>query len=167
MWTVKDGHDSLPHGGASCRSSGGGRGGRGGILADFITHLSRYITQTPRNRLASPEALNASVQEADPPEQQVRAVTQGHGDCYDDDGGDSQPHSNSRGSSADITPLSSLCFPCLVAQECSCHTNQTRENIPVETKLQWTQRQLNINRRVPVSYFLALLPRCTVNESKG
>lgn len=130
MWTLKDGDQRFPDGGASCRRSGGGGGGGRGVLADLVAHLFGDITQTLRDRLAPLETLNAPVQEADPSEQQVRVVAQRHDDedDDDDDGGGSQQVS-SRGASADITPRSCLLFSCLVSRGCSCHTNQTTANI--------------------------------------
>lgn len=123
MWTLKDGDERFPDGGASCRRSGGGGGGGRGVLADLVADLFGDITQTLRNRLAPLETLNAPVQEADPAEQQVRVVAKRH----DDDGGQQL---SSRGASADITPPSCLCFPAWLRRGCSCQTNQTNQTKP-------------------------------------
>lgn len=83
MRTLKDRHQGLPNQGTSrgCPRGGGEVGG--GILADFVAHLSGNITQGLWYRLALPKTLDTAVQEPDPPQQQVRAVAQRHDDNGD------------------------------------------------------------------------------------
>lgn len=101
--TLKDRQEGFTNQGAPRGGPGGGGGAGRRILADFVAHLFGDIAQTLGYRFTPPEALDASVQEADPAEQQVRTVPNRH----DEDGGCDQQLSSSRGASDDITPLTS------------------------------------------------------------
>lgn len=92
MGTLKDKQEGLPHRGAPRRGSRRSRGAGRWILADLVAHFFGDVAQTLRYRLALPETLDASVQEADPAEQQVRAVTHRH----DEGGGGPQLSSSNR-----------------------------------------------------------------------
>lgn len=76
--TLKDGQEGFTNKGARRGGSGGGRGAGRRVLADFVAHLFGDVAQTLRYWFAPPEVLDASVQEADPAEQQVRAVPHRH-----------------------------------------------------------------------------------------
>lgn len=137
VWILKDWDERFSDGGASCWWSGGGWGGGRWILADFVAHLSGDVAQALRHRLALLKTLDAPVQEADPAEQQVRVVAQSHGG----DGGDSQQLS-SRGASADITPLSCLCFlPGAEGMLLSNKTNKTEYSWITEAPMNNSQIQ--------------------------
>lgn len=130
MRSFKDGNERFSGDRATHRCSRRGRRGGRRVLADFVAHLLGDITQGLRQRLALLETLYAPVHEADPAEQQVRAVAHRHDE--DDDGGDSQQLS-SRGTAADIALLASELFSSLVAQRCSCQTNKNKREYSGET----------------------------------
>lgn len=134
MRGFKDGNECFPGDRATYRCSRSGRRGGRRVLADFVAHLLGDVTQGLRQRLALLETLYAPVHEADPAEQQVRAVAHRHDedDDDDDDGGDGQ-RLCSRGTSADIALLASELFPSLVAQRCSCQTNKNKRECSGET----------------------------------